>query len=113
MAYCAKCGNQNPDESLYCSKCGASLHGPVPVRGREWDNRCEDECAGGRRGASVFWGIVVILIGVGIAGWALNEGGVELPDWATGQNFALVFGLVVAAAIIVSGLAIILRRTKH
>ena len=113
MAYCAKCGSQNPDDSLYCSKCGASLQGPKPVHGREWDNRCEDECAGGRRGASLFWGVVVILIGIGIAGWALSQGGYQLPDWATEKNFALVFGLVIAIAIVASGIAIIFRRTKH
>ena len=115
MAYCPKCGNQNPDESLYCSKCGASLQGPGPgpFRGREFDNRCENECAGGRRGASVFWGIVVILIGIGIAAWALSQAGVDLPDWATEKNFGLVFGLVIAIAIIASGISILLRRAKR
>ncbi len=113
MVYCTKCGNQNPDDSLYCSKCGASLQGPGAPRGREWDNRCENECAGGRRGSSIFWGIIVILIGIGIAFWALGQGGVELPSWATEKNFALVFGLVIALAIVVSGIAIILRRMKR
>ena len=25
--YCRKCGKDNPDESMYCGECGASLHG--------------------------------------------------------------------------------------
>ena len=113
MAYCPRCGFQNPEESAFCSKCGASLKTPVMGTEKEWDKRCENECAGGRRGASIFWGIVVILIGIGIAVWALDQGGVELPDWATESNFARVFGIVIAIALVVTGIAIIIRRTKH
>lgn len=31
MAYCTRCGAENPDASRYCAKCGANLHGDGPA----------------------------------------------------------------------------------
>ncbi|MFY9606951.1 MAG: hypothetical protein WAS24_09540 [Thermoplasmata archaeon] len=60
MAYCSKCGFQNPEDSAFRNKCGASLKAPMVGKEKEWDKRCEDECAGGPRGSSIFWGIFVV-----------------------------------------------------
>jgi len=37
MVYCSKCGTQNPDDAVNCSKCGAALNAAQP---REpWEGR--------------------------------------------------------------------------
>ena len=72
MAYCPKCGFQNPDDSAFCSKCGASLKAPMMGPDKDWDKQCENQCAGGPRGSSIFWGILVILIGFGILDHSLT-----------------------------------------
>jgi uncharacterized membrane protein YvbJ len=67
MAYCAKCGEKNEDDAKFCSKCGASLTGSKKDYEKEWEDRCEEDCAGGKRGGPpVFWGIIVILVGLWI-----------------------------------------------
>lgn len=112
MAYCSKCGFQNPDESTFCSKCGASLKAPMPGRAREYDKQCEDECAGGPRGSSIFWGLFIVIIGFGVLLWALNESNVDLPEWLKSTDIGLLVGILIAAALIVTGLSVIFRRKK-
>ncbi len=112
MAYCSKCGFQNPDESTFCSKCGAPLKAPMMGQDKEWDRHCENQCAGGPRGSSIFWGIFVILIGFGVLVWALNESNVDLPQWVKDLNIGFLVGILIAAALIVTGLSIIFRRKK-
>ncbi len=111
MAYCPRCGFQNADDAAFCNKCGASLKGPMPPMGRGQD-KCEDECAGGRRGSSIFWGIVVVLIGLGVLSWALQQTSVELPQWVKDLNIGFLIGVVVAIALIITGISIIVRRTR-
>jgi len=113
MAYCAKCGEKNEDDAKFCSKCGASLTGSKKDYEKEWEDRCEEDCAGGKRGGPpVFWGIIVILVGL----WILfefvlkNIEGLNLPTWIQDFNFWWVFALLVAIAIIVTGIRIIVRR---
>jgi uncharacterized membrane protein YvbJ len=112
MAYCSKCGVQNPDESTFCSKCGASLKAPMMGREREHDKQCENECAGGPRGSSIFWGIFIVIIGFGVLVWALNESNVDLPQWLKNADVGLLVGILIAAALIVTGLSVIFRRRK-
>ena len=68
MAYCAKCGTKNEDDATFCKNCGASLTGAKPDYARDRDKRCEEECAGGKggRGWMMFWGVIIILIGLAI-----------------------------------------------
>ena len=111
MTYCPKCGHQNPDESAFCSKCGGALHAPK-IAAKDWDKQCENECAGGPKGASVFWGIIVVLIGFAIALWALRESDVDLPSWLEDLDIGVIIGLVIAAVLVVTGISIIAKRTK-
>ncbi|UCE81472.1 MAG: zinc-ribbon domain-containing protein [Methanobacteriota archaeon] len=120
MTYCQKCGHQNPDEATFCNKCGGPLHAQHAVSGKDWhkdwdkdwNKQCENECAGGPKGASVFWGIIVTLIGVSIAVWALKESSIDLPQWLEDLDLGLIFGIVIAAALIVTGISIIAKRPK-
>ena len=111
MAYCPKCGFQNADDATFCNKCGAPLKGPMPPMAGGRD-RCEDECAGGRRGSSIFWGILVVLIGLGVLVWALEQTSVVLPDWVRDLNIGFLAGLLIAIALIVTGITIIIRRSR-
>lgn len=110
MAYCPRCGFQNPEDSAFCSKCGSSLKAPMVGREKEWDNRCENECAGGPRGSSIFWGIFVILIGFGILMWAVDQSNIDVPQWLSDLNIGFLFGVLIAAALIVTGIRILIKR---
>jgi uncharacterized membrane protein YvbJ len=110
MAYCSKCGFQNPEDSAFCNKCGASLKAPMVSQEKEWDKRCENECAGGPRGSSIFWGIFVVLIGLGILVWALDQSNIDVPQWVKDLNIGLLFGILIAAAFIITGIRIIVKR---
>jgi len=113
MTYCAKCGEKNEDDAKFCSKCGSSLTGPKKDYEKEWENRCEEDCAGGKHGKPpIFWGIIVILFGL----WILfefvlkNIEGLNLPVWVQDFNFWWILILLVAIAIIVTGVRIIVRK---
>ena len=112
MTYCQKCGHQNSDDAEFCSKCGAGLHAHKAAPGKDWDKQCENECAGGPKGASIFWGIIVILIGFAIAVWALNESDLDLLQWLEDLNIGLMIGLVIAAALVITGISIIVKKAK-
>jgi len=113
MVYCARCGNQNTDEAEFCSKCGAPLRAPMMGMQKQRDERCEEECAGGKKGASVFWGILVIIIGIAVLFWALNEGGMMMPAWITSNSFVMLIGIIIALALVVTGISIVIKRQKH
>ena len=115
MAYCPKCGKKNEDDAEFCSKCGNPLGDSKKDREKEWENRCEEECAGGKhsRGAPVFWGIVIILIGLWIIfGLVIPETslGDNLPDWLVTFEWWWLIGLVIAIAIIITGLRMIVKK---
>ena len=66
MTYCQKCGVKNEDDAVYCKKCGAPLDISKKGYDKEFEKRCEDECAGGKggRGWAIFWGVIIVLIGL-------------------------------------------------
>ena len=65
MTYCSKCGTKNDDDSEFCKKCGLSLKGTKKDMEKEWEKKCEEECPlGGKRGAPIFWAILLVLIGL-------------------------------------------------
>ncbi|MBU0497645.1 MAG: zinc-ribbon domain-containing protein, partial [Candidatus Thermoplasmatota archaeon] len=46
MVYCSQCGTQNEEDAHFCKTCGHVLTPGLNHRDREWDNRCEQDCAG-------------------------------------------------------------------
>ena len=112
MVYCARCGNQNPDNSEFCNKCGNSLRAPNTGMQRQRDEKCEEECAGGRKGAGLFGGILVIVIGLAVLFWALSEGGMTMPNWVVDHGFAMLIGLIIAAALVVTGITILIKHQR-
>jgi zinc-ribbon domain len=113
MAYCARCGNQNPDGADFCFRCGAPLKAPIEGMQKQRDERCEEECAGGKRGSGIFGGVLVIVIGIAVLFWALNAGGMMMNDWVTDKTFVMLIGLIIAAALVVTGISILFRRQRH
>lgn len=109
MAYCPKCGTQNPEGAKYCSNCGNSLTGVRWDREREVDKRCEEMCAGRGRTGKIFWAIVIILIGIWIT-WEFGLKNIEgLPDWVYSFSFWWIIPLIVGIAIIAWGISILVK----
>ena len=65
MSYCSKCGQKNEDDAKFCSKCGSSLTHPINAGYQDDDCVCSENSRNPM--VPVFWGIVVILIGLWIA----------------------------------------------
>jgi hypothetical protein len=115
MVYCSKCGKKNEDDAEFCNKCGASLTGSIKDRKKEHDDRCEEECAVGKHSpfASLFWGVIVILVGL----WIIFELVIpntdlanRLPSWLINFEWWWLIGLIIAIAIIVTGIRIIIKK---
>ena len=105
MTYCSKCGNKNDEEAKYCSKCGASL---LEIK---YDNLKDDDCVceGKNRNplVPIFWGIVVILIGL----WIVFQFVIPSNYLSSLQDFSfcgLIF-LIIAIAIILTGIRIMTK----
>ena len=115
MAYCAKCGTKNEDDATFCKNCGTSLTGTKPGYDRERDRRCEEECAGGKggRGWMMFWGVIIILIGLAILfEVVLKDMAKTYPaqlSWVTSVQWNWIFAIVIAIFIIIFGLRLISR----
>jgi len=119
MVYCPKCGTKNDDDAVYCKNCGTSLVAQKPTGEHEHhrDQRCEDECAGGKggRGWAVFWGVIIILIGLAILFEVVLKGMYDsghYPQlaWVTSVEWGWIFAGVVALFIIIFGLRVV---SKH
>lgn len=115
MVYCSKCGHKNDDEAEFCSKCGSSLKDFKKYHRRPNEDVCEDECAVGKqsKSAPVFWGVIVILIGI----WFLFEFVIKnttlhqsLPPELINFEWWWLIGLIVVIAIIATGIKMIIRR---
>ena len=113
MTYCSKCGTKNDDEAEFCKKCGASLTGKV--KGRKKEDPCEEECVANKKSpfSSIFWGIIVILVGL----WILFEVVLrstgfyeQLPGWLQNFEFWWIIGLLIAIAIVLTGIRILIRK---
>lgn len=113
MAYCSKCGQRNPDDSKFCNKCGATLDGGPPRDyKRERDKECENECAGGKKNSSIFWAVIIILIGL----WIVFEFGVknipDLPPSVRNFEFWWVIPVIIGIAVIVTGISMMSKRSQ-
>ena len=118
MVYCSKCGKKNEDDAEFCAKCGVSLTGSKKDHEKECEKNCEDECSGGKhghRGWGIFWGVVVICIGL----WIIFElvlknlaDDISALSWAKNINFPFwwVIGAVLGILIIVAGIRIITKK---
>jgi hypothetical protein len=67
--YCSKCGILNPDDSMVCSKCGATLQPATPQEpyGPYWGHRHYRNEYYARRGGgwgALFVGIIAIVVGL-------------------------------------------------
>lgn len=114
MSYCSKCGMKNDDDATYCNKCGSSLEVSKKGHGKEWDNRCEEECAGGKggRGWTIFWGVIIVLVGLLIIFEVLIKNiarSVTWLYWVNSVEFGWIIAAVIGIFIIVFGLRIISR----
>ena len=100
---------KNEDDAEYCSKCGTSLTGKKEYE-KEWDKRCEEECAGGKRGNPIFWGILIILIGLIIIFEGVLKNIKGLPtelSWIYTFEFGWILGIFIALVLIFWGFRII------
>ena len=112
MVYCSKCGNQNPDEATFCNKCGAPIHAAAAPQWqpkREDCDRGDQPCTGTKRGDAIFWGIIVILIGLWILFEFVLKSLLPSSNWVHSVEIWWIFGLVIAIAIIVGGIRLIFR----
>ena len=112
MAYCSRCGIQNPEDAQFCNKCGASLRGTPRPRPKDPGKECENECNQGSKGTSVFWAAIVIVIGV----WFLFEYGIknilgpnDMPDWLYNFEFCWIVPVLIGIAIISAGVRMLIK----
>jgi len=119
MVYCTKCGTKNDDSAEFCKKCGASLKNFSHKTEDEWEKRCEEECSGGRmgRGWSIFWALVVIVVGIWIIfELVLKQLADDIPslNWINEYSFEFwwvilaIFGIL----LIITGLRILIKPKK-
>ena len=106
MAYCAKCGTKNEDDAEFCKKCGASLTGKE--KKYEKDDDCV--CSGSKQNplVPVFWGIVVILIGLWIIFIFIFPD--YLPAGLQDNPFWGLIILIIAIAVILTGFRILTKK---
>jgi uncharacterized membrane protein YvbJ len=108
MTYCQKCGTKNDDDAEFCKKCGASLSGGKKSLEKEWDNKCDEECNAGPsgRGWGLFWGIIIILIGLWIIFEFVLKEYLDFP-WVKTFPFGLIIAAVFGIFVIVFGLRLL------
>lgn len=114
MVYCAKCGTKNEDDATFCKNCGASLTGAKPAYEQGRDRRCEDECAGGKggRGWAMFWGVIIVLIGLAILFEFVFKDMAKTYSqlaWVNSIQWNWIFAIIIAIFIIVFGLRVLAR----
>jgi len=113
MAYCPRCGKKNEDDARFCNKCGTTLVGPPRYYRKGHEDKCEEECAGGPKGPSLFWGIIIALIGI----WIVWEFGIKnirgLPDWTTDFEFWWVIPVIIGIAIIITGIKMMSKSEEN
>ena len=115
MAYCSKCGTKNEEDAEHCKKCGASLNGKGPVRKKDVDDKCEEECAMGKRSpvAKFFWGLLIIFFAIALLYDIIlknSDFADNIPNWLLiNGSLWWLFALVFVAALVVTGLRIILK----
>jgi uncharacterized membrane protein len=98
---------KNEDDAEFCKKCGSLLSGEK--KRRENDDDCV--CSGNTQNplTPVFWGIVIILIGLWIVMTYIIPGS-YLPMGLNGFSFWGLIILIIAIAFILTGFRKITKR---
>jgi len=113
MTYCSKCGKKNEDDAEFCKKCGLPLSEKATTHKKEAEDRCEEECpVGGKRGAPIFWAVLLILIGLVIIFEGILKN-ISLPEslsWINNINFGLIFAAVIGILFIIWGLRLFSKK---
>ena len=111
MTYCQKCGTKNEEEAEYCKKCGAPLDISKKEHEKEWDKRCEDECAGGKggRGWAIFWGVIITLVGLFIIIEVVFKNILKIQILQT-EIYGWIVAAVIGIFILIFGLRILSKR---
>ena len=109
MVYCQRCGRQNADDAKFCNSCAAPLAPTYMERRKAREDECEQECPASGRRAPLFWGVIIVLIGLMIA----LEGMRNVPgmrETFAQVEFWWIIPLVIGIAIIVFGVAMVTRK---
>ena len=111
MTYCQKCGTKNEEEAEYCKKCGAPLDISKKEHEKEWDKRCEDECAGGKggRGWAIFWGVIITLVGLFIIIEVVFKNILKIQI-LNSEMYGWIVAAVIGIFILIFGLRILSKR---
>lgn len=113
MTYCSKCGKKNDDDAEFCKKCGLPLSSEGKFQKKDVEERCEEECpAGGKKGAPIFWAILLILIGLVIIFEGILKN-ISLPGsllWVHDINFGLIFAAIIGILFIIWGLRLFSKK---
>jgi hypothetical protein len=112
MVYCSKCGTDNEDDARFCRKCGhdllphlgAAAPQPPPDRPKDWDDNCDRTCYGTPHGKSMFWGIIIVIVGMFIIWEFAVKNVVDLPGWLEDFEFCWVAWIIVGIAIVIAGI---------
>ena len=103
--YCTRCGTKNEEDAAFCKKCGNDLHGPSsgPTPGPK----------GSDRESSIWWAIIVIIIGT----WIIWEFGlknvVDTPDWMNDDLFCTAIWIMVGIAVLAAGVRMMMRKNRQ
>lgn len=113
MVYCPRCGKNNEEGARFCNSCGATLMGPPPARdpGKECERDCSGkECSGTSRSNRIFWGVIVLLIGL----WLIFEFGIKnisgMPAWVAAFDFWWIFAVVIGIMIVIAAIRMLTRK---
>jgi uncharacterized membrane protein YvbJ len=119
MVYCQSCGTQNEVDATFCKQCGNHLHAgtrgptPAPPQGEELKDDCERDCYGTTGGKSMFWGIIIILVGLWIIFEFVLKEVADLPGWVRDFEFCWVAWIIIGIAIIAAGFRAIQRGSRR
>jgi len=110
MPYCTNCGDKNPEGSTFCNKCGRPMAGGPREPGKEFEDRCEEECSGRSGSSHVVWAAIVILIGLAIIFNFGLRGTHMAPDWLTDFDFCELIWVVIGLVILFIGIKVLSGR---
>jgi len=110
MVYCQRCGRQNADDAKFCNSCAAPLAPTGMERQRRAQQQdCEEGCPASGHRAPIFWGVIIVLVGLMI----ILEGLKSVPGLQNSlQSIELwwIIPVVIGLAIIILGIGMVTRK---